>query len=160
MPPKKGRKRFVIDAGTGDRKFVQALQKRNPNDRVIGIDHDPENRARIKQSMGEFFKFTLKEPERVKSVWLNHVSFYSPQGLKEMQEVVDRIPKGTPVVITIRKRFLQELKTGLSHVGLKIHTEIPWSPKMQGSELTKNFYEKSKRNEENTPIRVIAIKPK
>jgi len=155
------KKRLVIDAGAGDGSFVQAFRRRNKRDRIIGIDHDPSSKARIKQSIGQFFRFDLKDPERVKSVRLNHVNFYSAQGLKEMREMVAIIPKGTPVMIIVRKKYLQQLKRSLIGVGLEFRSEKPWTPKMPGSNLTKKFYEEAQKGmEDNTPIKVVTIKPK
>jgi len=159
--PKRRMRRLIIDVGAGDGSFVEILRKRHPEARVIGVDPDPKSKARLKKTMGEFFRQSLKDPERVKGVWLNHVSIYSADRFKEFKAMVARIPPGTPIILTVRKEKIEVARNALELAGLRITFEKAWNPKMLGSTQTKAFYKRATEEglEEKRPIRVVAIKP-
>ena len=155
------RKNLVFDVGAGSGEFTRLLQKRNPKDKVIGIDFGEKAVAEVKMSGGAFFKCGLKEPGKVKSVWLNHVSILSHNAFADFLEIVEKVPSGTPFVLTMRKENMGGVRNALEYAGLKIKSEKKWSPKMLGSPFTKTFYEQANMgNFEKQPIRIVAVKSK
>jgi len=158
-PVKRG---VIVDVGSGRGEFTSQLKRRNPNSRVIGIDRDPSSKTRIKMSTVEFFS-RLKNPERVKKVWLNHVDIISREAFQEFEHMVKTIPSGTHIMLTVRRERLQQVKhalTACSKYGIKINSEQEYNPKMIGSETTKKFYEEahSSGNTQKMPIRIVAVK--
>jgi len=161
MPAKKPGKNLVLDVGAGSAEFTRLLRKRNPKDKVVGIDRNPKSKADVKALFGSFFLHRLKEPEKVKSVWLNHVEFFSSQGFKEFKAMADRLQPGTPVILTVRKKYLATVNNTLDQAGLQVKKSVAWTPRMIGSPATKKFFQEAKAGfEEHQPIRIVALKPK
>lgn len=153
MPLKKPRKNLVIDVGAGSGEFTRLLRKRNQRDEVVGIDRNPESKADVKDFMGSFFAHSLKEPARVKSVWLNHVDIVSGDAFHEFKAMANSLKPGSLVVLTMRQDRIQAVKNALEAAGLKLKAEKPWNPKMIGSPDTKRFYSEGKK-----PVRIVAVK--
>ena len=160
MPSKRFKKRLIVDVGSGSGEFTKLLRKRNPRDRVIGIDRNPESKADIKDITGSFFKSKLKEPGRVKKVWLNHVDFFSKEGFVEFKAMVNVLSPKTPIMITVRKENVKISKTAFQYAGLQVRSERDWTPKMLGSSFTKQFYDQAMRgNSKKMPVRFVVVKP-
>ena len=161
MPLKKPlKRRLIIDVGAGSAEFSKALKKRNPGARVIGIDRDPSSKARIKESMGGFFRYVLKDPSRVKKVWLNHVGIFSTQAFAEFKTMVDRLPANTPIMLTMMQENMGLVRNALHSAGLSLRSETKWNPKMLGSPVTKLFYKQATEGmaQGKMLIRIVAVK--
>ena len=162
MPAKKPvRKNLVFDVGAGSGEFTRLLQKRNPKDKVVGIDYLSNANGIVKESGGSYFRHSLKEPERVKSVWVNHINIIERHSFIDFLAIVEKVPTGTPFVLTMRKEYMGSVKNALEYAGLRIKSEKQWNPKMPGSPFTKKFYAESNQgNYKKQPIRIVAVKPK
>ena len=156
------KRRVIVDVGSGRGEFTKTLKKRNPNSTVIGIDRDASAKTRLKLSMAEFF-LRVKNPQRVKRIWLNHVDIISMPAFREFEHMVRTVPSGTVIMMTVRRERLQQVRHAIkacSRHGVEIRSEKEYSPKIIGSETTKKFYAEATRtrNSEKMPIRIVIIK--
>ena len=156
--PKK--RNLIIDVGAGEGGFAAFLRSRNPQREVIGIDRDSKAKGIVPESMGEFFaKMSPEQAERMHAVWLNHVQLTSTEAHMELRQLAQKLPQGVPAILTIRKKNLLPVTNSIEAAGLKVVGQAPYSPRMIGSEFTKKYYEESKRNPCEAPIRLVAMKP-
>ncbi len=161
MPARKPvRKNLVFDIGAGSGAFTRLLQERNPKDKVVGIDHLSNTNGLVRETGGSYFRHRLKEPERVKSVWANHINIIESRCFIDFLAIVEKVPTSTPFVLTMRKENLDSVRNALDYAGLRIRPEKQWSPKMLGSPYTKKFYKEALQGNSNKqPIRIVAVKP-
>ena len=160
MPARKP-KSVIYDIGSESGEFTNLLRKRHPNARVVGIDRDPRSAAEIKDHIGRFFLYNFKKDTPVKGVWVNHVDIFSGRACNEFQTMVEKLPPGTPVVLTMRKEHIGSARNAVQVAGLEIKKEFPWNPRLIGSPFTRKFYREAQAGSDGkTPIRIVAVKPK
>ncbi len=161
MQRKPVKKRLIVDIGAGAGDFSQALKRRNPNAKVIAVDREAAGKGIVHASMGSFFQHRIKNPARVKKVWLNHVDIISCEALKEFKAMVKQLSPGARVMLTIRAERLAQVRAAIQSAGLEIKAERVWNPKMVGSQYTKKFYAEAQRGvSKAAPVRVVAVKPR
>jgi len=151
---------MIVDVGSGAGGFTRLLRRRYPKCKVVGVDERQASKADVKQPFGVFFQYDLKEPERVKRVWINHVKLTSPSAFEEFKAMVRVLPPGTPIMVTLRRESVAVAKNAFELAGLEIRSEREWNPRMIGSEFTKEFYRQAKAgNSEKMPVRFALVKP-
>lgn len=158
--PQGKKKNLIIDVGAGEGAFTALLRSRKPQREVIGVDRMSRVKGIVPESMGEFFaKMTPEQAERTHAVWLNHVNITSNEAHQEFRQLAKKLPQGVPAIFTLRRKNLIPTISSLEAAGLKVVGQAPYSPKMMGSEFTKKYYEESKKDPEEAPIRLVAMKP-
>jgi len=161
MPPIKRaipKRRLVVDVGTGSGEFLKVLKAKSPGMKVIGFDREPGSKAVIKRNIAEF-AMDLKHPERIHTLWFNHVDIISNYAFQEFSMLVKKLTPGTKLIFTMRKERSEQVKTACKLLGLKPVTEVPFDPaRMIGSPHSMKFYDESTTNSQRSPQRIIFVK--
>lgn len=143
---RKPARNLIVDIGSATGEFRNLLKQKNPKCEVLGIDRGSYPQADVSECFGSFFKHQFREPERLKSIWLNHVDILSlHEGFPQLRLMVEKILPGTPVILTVRKSSLGGVKEALALAGLEVKSQFPGARECQAAPSPKNTTSKPRQ---------------